>query len=401
MKYFVIFLTVIAIFIITTNPAYAICAYDPSQPHKPCDDSPGTLIIEPHQAQIENIEGKLFRVIGPFTLQAQSNDTIRLGTVEFSYPYFPVPHIPGGVQSVNISFKDGIKENIGTVGPPTPFLEFTEHNNPKAGVRRNSDGTFNFLLSIENQSISPLTQFEVGIPFDEIQCKDSLVLIQKYDGSPACVKPETVPKLIERVWTKQDSQKTETSTLDPESNQYPTIVFPQNATGSSPDSGPIPHVTVVSLGINDTISWINESDRTIVIRAYDKSWNAGEILPHNQIDVKFNHTGQYEYLIDILEDNRRAQGEIIVLGNDIDSIPIEERLKMAQAILGQHFRTLPIVSIGAGNADKVLDVTIHEDELEKFTDAHAYYKTKVQEIIPFDIPIKIDFGQYIHAELQN
>ena len=74
---------------------------------------------------------------------------------------------------------------------------------------------------------------------------------------------------------------------------------------------------------------------------------------------------------------------------------------MAQAILGQHFRTLPIVSIGAGNADKVLDVTIHEDELEKFTDAHAYYKTKVQEIIPFDIPIKIDFGQYIHAELQN
>ena len=50
--------------------------------------------------------------------------------------------------------------------------------------------------------ISPLKQFKSGIPFNEIQCKDDLVLIQKYDGSPACVTPETAQKLIERNWTK-------------------------------------------------------------------------------------------------------------------------------------------------------------------------------------------------------
>lgn len=171
--------------------------------HAPCDDSYEILILDLHQAQIENIDGQLFRVTGPFTLQAQSNDTIRLGNVEFSYPYFPIPTPPGGVQSVRISFQDGMKESIGTVGPPNPFLEFTEHENPKAGVRRNSDGTFDYLLSITNQSISPLKQFTLGIPIDQIQCKEGLELILKSSGdSPSCVSPETKQKLIEIGWAK-------------------------------------------------------------------------------------------------------------------------------------------------------------------------------------------------------
>lgn len=214
MKYFMIILFTFTIFMLGANPAFASCAYDPSSPHAPCDDTSGTLILNLQQAEIENIDGQLFRVIGPFTLQAQSNDTIRLGSVEFSYPYFPVPHIPGGVQSVNISFQDGVKENIGTVGPPNLFLEFTDHEDPKAGVRRNSDGTFDYLLSVAIQSISPLKQFNSGISINEIQCDENLILVQKYDGTPACVKPETVPKLIERGWSERTS-KTILEKLDP------------------------------------------------------------------------------------------------------------------------------------------------------------------------------------------
>jgi|CXWL01.1.fsa_nt_gi hypothetical protein len=48
--------------------------------------------------------------------------------------------------------------------------------------------------------LSPLKQFKSGISIEEIKCKESLVLVTKYDGSPACVKPETIPKLIERGW---------------------------------------------------------------------------------------------------------------------------------------------------------------------------------------------------------
>jgi hypothetical protein len=200
MRYLVIILFTFTIFVLGTNPAFASCAYDPSSPHAPCDDAYGTLILNLQQAEIENIDGQLFRVIGPFTLQAQSNGTIRLGSVEFSHPYFPVPTPPGGIQSVNISFQDGIKENIGTVGPPNPFLKFTDHEDPKAGVRRNSDGAFDYLLSIAIQSISPLKQIKSGVSLDKVQCKENLFLIQKYDDSPACIFPESVQKLVERGW---------------------------------------------------------------------------------------------------------------------------------------------------------------------------------------------------------
>lgn len=48
---------------------------------------------------------------------------------------------------------------------------------------------------------SPLKQFNSAIPFDKIQCKENLVLLQKYDGMPACVTEQTKTKLIEREWT--------------------------------------------------------------------------------------------------------------------------------------------------------------------------------------------------------
>lgn len=54
---------------------------------------------------------------------------------------------------------------------------------------------------------SPLKQIKSGIPFNEIQCKESLTLITKYDGSPACVKPLTAEKLIQRGWIiNEDSE---------------------------------------------------------------------------------------------------------------------------------------------------------------------------------------------------
>ena len=47
---------------------------------------------------------------------------------------------------------------------------------------------------------SPLKQSKIGMPYSEIICMDDFILVQKYDDSPACIKPESVPKLIERGW---------------------------------------------------------------------------------------------------------------------------------------------------------------------------------------------------------
>lgn len=58
---------------------------------------------------------------------------------------------------------------------------------------------------LQNEEIfvlPPLKQVKLGM---EISCKSELVLITKYDGSPACVKLETREKLIERGWTLKDT----------------------------------------------------------------------------------------------------------------------------------------------------------------------------------------------------
>jgi len=53
---------------------------------------------------------------------------------------------------------------------------------------------------------SPLQQFKSGISVNEIQCKENLQLIIKSsDGSPACVKPKTIEKLVARGWALDES----------------------------------------------------------------------------------------------------------------------------------------------------------------------------------------------------
>ncbi|MCV0391954.1 MAG: hypothetical protein K5790_01525 [Nitrosopumilus sp.] len=49
----------------------------------------------------------------------------------------------------------------------------------------------------------PLKQDHVGIATENIQCKDELLLLQKYDGSPACVKPESINILVHRGWADE------------------------------------------------------------------------------------------------------------------------------------------------------------------------------------------------------
>jgi len=50
-------------------------------------------------------------------------------------------------------------------------------------------------------SLSPLKQYESGLAAKDVKCEQGLQLVIKAkDGSPACVKQDTVQKLIERGW---------------------------------------------------------------------------------------------------------------------------------------------------------------------------------------------------------
>ena len=65
-----------------------------------------------------------------------------------------------------------------------------------------SGSSTHFSVIGSSKVTSPMSQLDSGIPFDEIQCKDGFMLIQKHDGLPACVTKSTKQKLVERGWAK-------------------------------------------------------------------------------------------------------------------------------------------------------------------------------------------------------
>ncbi|AJM93093.1 hypothetical protein [Nitrosopumilus piranensis] len=53
--------------------------------------------------------------------------------------------------------------------------------------------------------LSPLKQHEMGVRFQDIQCRDGLELVGKMPHAyPKCIKPESVEKLVMRGWATTD-----------------------------------------------------------------------------------------------------------------------------------------------------------------------------------------------------
>lgn len=189
MKYFVIFSVLVFLFVITVNPVYAMCVYDPSQPHKPCDDASGTLIIETHQPQIENIDGILYYVSESFEINSTSSERIVFHDVVFSPPYIFDP--PRHIYS-DVMFSDGTKETLSIL---LDEPDFTEHVKPQAGLVGRTDG-FHFLVSVSMKELSLLKQSKLGISFNEMECKnDEHVLTERPNEKVACVYRSTAEKL--------------------------------------------------------------------------------------------------------------------------------------------------------------------------------------------------------------
>ena len=52
----------------------------------------------------------------------------------------------------------------------------------------------------EKSMQSPLKQYQSEIPITEIECRESLILVAKHDGSPVCVTESTSHRLSDRGW---------------------------------------------------------------------------------------------------------------------------------------------------------------------------------------------------------
>ena len=55
-----------------------------------------------------------------------------------------------------------------------------------------------FEFSFAQQELSPHKQWEKFSDPDMLTCKSDFLLLQKYNGKPACVMPNTYLKLVDR-----------------------------------------------------------------------------------------------------------------------------------------------------------------------------------------------------------
>lgn len=147
---------------------------------------------------IEKINDMWYYVSEPFSFESLV-DTITFQNIAFSPLYTNVP--PRYIYS-DVIFPDEIKETLSVLLFEYP--DFTEHVEPQAGLVQRDDG-YHLLVSMNLKELSPSKQFKSGVPTDEIQCKESLIRMAKHAGSPACVKPETVSKLVTREWGTSDN----------------------------------------------------------------------------------------------------------------------------------------------------------------------------------------------------
>lgn len=114
------------------------------------------------------------------------------------------PAIPYEKIFLNVSF---VSENsVGTElrsSWMTPMILNIGTNHTTAETQ-SKQMTKHDVLKLEQNGrlIPPLNQVNLGVQPNQVKCNDELILLQKHDGAPACVKQETKQKLIERGWSK-------------------------------------------------------------------------------------------------------------------------------------------------------------------------------------------------------
>ncbi len=130
------------------------------------------------------------------------NDTKQI-TIPACYSKIPIswdfiPKIPG-TYFVSVNMSDSV--SLGR-----QLVLFTE---PSLGssfdVRKNLTGVSLEKAPYQPYPLSPLKQVESGVAAKDVKCKEGLQLVIKSeDGSPACVSPENVTKLVKIGWARQD-----------------------------------------------------------------------------------------------------------------------------------------------------------------------------------------------------
>ena len=165
-----------------------------------------------------------------------------------------------------------------------------------------------------------------------------------------------------------------------------------------------PSTLIIHTDHNDAVEFFNNTPQTIRIQDSGSgvigeentlSWMGPTILPYQSATMTFDEPGLVEWdarNFPTIEKpwwwSTHAGGNIVVLSENVDGIPVEERLRMVQKII--HTQDLPIMGSGSGNAEKALKVHLDPAVVSIIPDAKKYYLEKIQQIIPFDVKVIIE-----------
>jgi len=225
---------------------YAACIFDPNFPTKPCNDTPNLtfgcgvneipLYLE-HSFDLKRStmpSGKMSADVSNICL----NEEKQILEISLFSAYFTIGQMTINIPRENLnpltpSCEDDVFQ-IEKSGKFTPYeetktIDFREitfpimsndyrivifAENPENTKLCNEKSIDNEITKKEIKSLSPLKQINNEILPIEVECKVGLELIFKSSGAPACVKPKTAEKLIERGWVPQQHNTEFTDNVD-------------------------------------------------------------------------------------------------------------------------------------------------------------------------------------------
>jgi hypothetical protein len=159
-----------------------------------------------------------------------------------------------------------------------------------------------------------------------------------------------------------------------------------------------PSQLVMNLTDGNAVTFVNDGLTSVNIFDHSKGmWRFDNVRPSSQRTLIINETGFYEFLIQ--NSLLGQQGRIAALSDDTNSLPVGIRAKMAQTVIGSHFgENDGLISVGAGGLNPGITIGIDEKFQDKHDDAERFYYEKYSNMIPFDVPITIEFSKPIELQ---
>lgn len=242
-----------------------------------------------------------------------------VGDYDYGIAFFdgklnPIWRIPNAGSDVNKISKDGTFIIAGTRLPDytskSDDLYFFEGQQKSA-----TEQFFN-----DTKLLSPRAQFEKGVAAEDIICKEGLELIIKAKNhSPACVKPETKTKLIQRGWAINDYKLPvqDDGPVDLPSNKVKIIL---SEAIDDLDSGVTFHPPYVKtiMNSNNTVTWINENATPVKLES-DEGYFSTEIQSGESFSFTFDKVGIHRYH----SPENWKHGAIMVSTEEIESSNLE------------------------------------------------------------------------------